>query len=239
MRLVLIFESPMTHTYEFARPALTVDIVVFALDAEDLQVMLVERDLKPFAGQWALPGGFVRVDESLDEAARRELEEETGLQGIFLEQLYTFGALNRDPRERVVTVAYYALVNLQGHEVHASTDARNAAWFAVNDLPKLAFDHESILKAAYERLKGKVRYQPIGFELLPEKFTLRQLQHLYEVVLDRELDKRNFRKKVLGMEIVKETNEIEQDVAHRAARLYRFDKRMYDRLTKQGFNFEI
>jgi ADP-ribose pyrophosphatase YjhB (NUDIX family) len=229
----------MAHSYEYARPALTVDIVVFALDEEDLQVMLVERDLAPFAGQWALPGGFVRIDESLEEAARRELEEETGLKGIFLEQLYTFGDLRRDPRERVVTVAYFALVNLQGHDVHASTDARNAAWFAVNDLPKLAFDHEKILKTAHERLKGKVRYQPIGFELLPEKFTLRQLQHLYEVVLDRELDKRNFRKKVLGMEIVKETTEIEKDVAHRAARLYRFDKRMYDRLTKQGFNFEI
>jgi 8-oxo-dGTP diphosphatase len=229
----------MAHTYEFARPALTVDIVVFALDEEDLKVMLVERDLKPFAGQWALPGGFVRVDESLDEAARRELQEETGLKDIFLEQLYTFGDLNRDPRERVVTVAYYALVNLQGHNVQASTDARNAAWFSVNDLPKLAFDHELILKTAHERLKGKVRYQPIGFELLPERFTLRQLQHLYEVILDRELDKRNFRKKVLGMEIVKETSEIEKDVAHRAARLYRFDKRMYDRLTKQGFNFEI
>jgi 8-oxo-dGTP diphosphatase len=229
----------MAQTYEFARPALTVDIVVFALDEEDLQVMLVERDLKPFAGEWALPGGFVRVDENLEDAARRELEEETGLKNIFLEQLFTFGDLNRDPRERVVTVAYYALVNFEGHDVHASTDARNAAWFSVNDLPKLAFDHEKILKTAHERLKGKVRYQPIGFELLPEKFTLRQLQHLYEVILDRELDKRNFRKKVLGMEIVKETNEIEKDVAHRAARLYRFDKRMYDRLTKQGFNFEI
>jgi len=229
----------MVHTYEFARPALTVDIVVFALDEEDLQVMLIERDLKPFEGQWALPGGFVRVDENLEEAARRELEEETGLQDIYLEQLYTFGDIKRDPRERVVTVTYYALVNLEGHNVQASSDARNAAWFSVNDLPKLAFDHEMILSAAHERLRGKVRYQPIGFELLPEKFTLRQMQHLYEVVLDRELDKRNFRKKVLGMEIVKETKEIEKNVAHRAARLYRFDKHRYDRLTKQGFNFEI
>lgn len=229
----------MAHTYEFARPALTVDIVVFALDEEDLQVMLIQRDIKPFEGQWAIPGGFVRVEETLDEAARRELEEETGLKDIFLEQLYTFGNVNRDPRERVVTVAYYALVNLEGHDVHASTDARNAAWFSMNDLPELAFDHSEILVAAHERLRGKVRYQPIGFELLPEKFTLRQLQHLYEVILDRELDKRNFRKKVLAMEIVKETKEIEKDVAHRAAKLYRFDKRKYDRLTKQGFNFEI
>ncbi len=229
----------MPFNYEFARPALTVDVVVFALDEEDLQVMLIQRDLKPFEGQWALPGGFVRVDETLADAARRELQEETGLKDIFLEQLYTFGELDRDPRERVVTVAYYALVNLAGHDVLASTDARNAAWFPVNDLPKLAFDHELILQAAHERLKGKVRYQPLGFELLPERFTLRQLQHLYEVILDRELDKRNFRKKVLGMEIVQETKEIEKDVAHRAARLYRFDKRRYDKLTRQGFNFEI
>lgn len=229
----------MAHAYEFARPALTVDIVVFGLDENDLQVMLVQRDLPPFEGQWALPGGFVRVEETLEEAARRELVEETGLKDIYLEQLYTFGAVERDPRERVVTVAYYALVNLEGHDVRASTDARNAAWFPLSDLPELAFDHQEILDMAHERLRGKVRYQPIGFELLPDRFTLRQLQHLYEVILDRELDKRNFRKKVLAMEIVKETKEIEKDVAHRAARLYRFDKRTYDRLTKQGFNFEI
>jgi 8-oxo-dGTP diphosphatase len=229
----------MPHSYQFARPAVTVDVVVFALDEEDLKVMLIQRDIEPFAGQWALPGGFVRVDESLMDAARRELQEETGLKDIFLEQLYTFGDLDRDPRERVVTVAYYALVNLDGHHVLASTDARNAAWFSMSDLPKLAFDHELILKTAHERLRGKVRYQPIGFELLPEKFTLRQLQHLYEAILDRELDKRNFRKKVLAMEIVQETKDIEKDVAHRAARLFRFDKRRYDRLTKQGFNFEL
>ena len=229
----------MAHTYEFPRPALTVDVVVFGLDEEDLKVMLIQRDLDPFAGRWALPGGFVHVDETLEDAARRELFEETGLKDIYLEQLYTFGAVERDPRERVVTVAYYALVNLEGHDVRASTDARNAAWFPVSDLPKLAFDHETILNVALERLRAKVRYQPIGFELLPDRFTLRQLQHLYEVILDRELDKRNFRKKVLAMEIVKETNEIEKDVAHRAARLYRFDKRTYNRLSKQGFNFEI
>jgi len=229
----------VAHTYQYARPALTADIVVFALDEHDLQVMLIQRDLPPFAGNWALPGGFVRVEETLDEAAARELREETGLHDIFLEQLYTFGAVNRDPRERIVTVAYYALVNLAGHTVQASTDARSAAWFSVNDLPKLAFDHRQILDVALDRLRGKVRYQPIGFELLPEKFTLRQLQHLYEIILDRPLDKRNFRKKVLSMGIIKETNEIETDVAHRAARLFRFDKKAYDRLMKRGFNFEI
>lgn len=229
----------MTATYEHARPALTVDIVVFALDEEDLQVMLIQRGVAPFAGEWALPGGFVRVEETLDAAAARELREETGLADIFLEQLYTFGDIRRDPRERVVTVAYYALVNLTGHSVQASTDARRAAWFSIHDVPRLAFDHKRILEAALMRLRGKVRYQPIGFELLPEKFTLRQLQHLYEVVLNRPLDKRNFRKKVLSMGIIKETNEIETDVAHRAARLFRFDKKAYDRLMKLGFNFEI
>jgi 8-oxo-dGTP diphosphatase len=229
----------VAHSYAFARPALTVDIVVFALDDEDLQVMLIERDLEPFAGQWALPGGFVRVEETLDGAANRELREETGLHDIFLEQLYTFGDLERDPRERIVTVAYYALVNLAGHNVQASTDARNAAWFPVTELPTLAFDHARIIETALERLRGKVRYQPLGFELLPERFTLRQLQHLYEIVLGRELDKRNFRKKVLSMGILKETNEIEKDVAHRAARLFRFDQRAYQKLTRRGFNFEI
>lgn len=229
----------MPFTYEFPRAALTVDIVVFALDEEDLKVMLIERDIEPFAGRWALPGGFVRVDETLDEAARRELEEETGLKDIFLEQLYTYSDIDRDPRERVVTVAHYALVNLQGHDVRASTDARNAAWFATTDLPDLAFDHQQILAAGLVRLRGKVRYQPIGFELLPTKFPLRSLQRLYEIVLDRELDKRNFRKKILSMDILVELNEIEKDVAHRAAKLYRFDKKKYDRLTRKGFNFEI
>jgi len=229
----------VAHTYEYARPALTVDVVVFALDADDLQVMLIQRGLPPFAGRWALPGGFVRGEETLDAAAQRELQEESGLKGIFLEQLYTFGDVRRDPRERVVTVAYYALVNLAGHDVRASTDARQAAWFPVGEVPDLAFDHRRIIDAALERLRGKLRYQPIGFELLPEQFTLRQLQHLYEIVLGRPLDKRNFRKKVLSMGILKDTREIETDVAHRAAPLYRFDERAYERMTKRGFLFEI
>jgi 8-oxo-dGTP diphosphatase len=229
----------MPFSYEYPRSALTVDCVVFGLDDEDLKVLLIQRDLPPFEGRWALPGGFVRVEETLEEAAQRELAEETGIRKVFLEQLYTFGAVDRDPRERVVTVAYYGLVNLRGHDLKATTDARSAAWFALDDTPPLAFDHERILQTAHDRLKGKVRYQPIGFELLPEKFTLRQLQHLYEKVLDRELDKRNFRKKILGMGVLEELDEVEQDVAHRAARLYRFDRKKYEKATKQGFNFEV
>ena len=229
----------MPYTYEYARPALTVDCVVFGLDDEDLKVLLIERDLEPFAGSWALPGGFVKMDEPLEEAARRELEEEAGLRDVFLEQLYTFGAIGRDPRGRVVSVAYYALVNIRDHRVRAATDARSAAWFAAADPPSLAFDHVAILQAAHGRLVGKVRYQPIGFELLPREFTLSQLQYLYETVLERKLDKRNFRRKVLSMDLLEETDQVQTDVAHRAARLYRFDEKKYERLSQQGFLFEL
>ncbi|HEY8966219.1 MAG TPA: NUDIX domain-containing protein [Candidatus Methylacidiphilales bacterium] len=229
----------MPHVYEYARPALTVDGVVFGFDEGDLKILLIQRDLEPFAGKWALPGGFVRVGESLDEAAMRELREETGVTKVYLEQLCTFGEPDRDPREHVVTVAYCALVNLADHKVKAATDARNAAWFEVCELPRLAFDHEQIVEAALQRLKGKVRYAPVGFELLPRKFTLSQLQHLYETILEASLDKRNFRKKILSMDLLIETDEIEQDVSHRAARLYRFDEAKYKQLTKKGFHFEL
>jgi len=229
----------MAHTYKYPRAALTVDCVVFGFDEGDLKLLLIQRDLEPFAGRWALPGGFVRVEESLEEAALRELQEETGVGRVYLEQLYTFGQPDRDPRERVVTVAYCALVKLSYHRVKAATDARNAAWFEVSDLPKVAFDHETIIETALQRLKGKVCYEPIGFELLPPKFTLTQLQHLYETILETTLDKRNFRKKILTMDILIETDEIEQDVAHRAARLYRFDEARYKQLKKKGFHFEL
>lgn len=230
----------MNYTYQYPRPNLAVDCVVFGLDEpNDLKVMLIRRRLPPFQEKWALPGGFVRIDESVDAAARRELREETGLENIFLEQLYTFGEIDRDPRERVVTVAYYALVNLNEYSVQASTDASEAAWFPVHQLPALAFDHDQIIAIAIARLKGKVRYQPIGFELLPQKFTLSQLQTLYETVLGTTLDKRNFRKKILKMDLLVELDETQTDVAHRAARLYQFDEAKYSQLKEKGFNFEI
>ncbi|MEN6627861.1 MAG: NUDIX domain-containing protein [Candidatus Sumerlaeia bacterium] len=229
----------MAFTYEYPRPALTVDCVVFGLDDEDLKIMLIRRGLEPFKGRWALPGGFVRVDETIDDAARRELVEETGLEKVFMEQLYTFGDVGRDPRERVVSVAYYALVRLSDYKVQAASDASDAAWFPVSDAPTLAFDHAKILAVALERLKNKVRWQPVGFELLPPKFTLTQIQKMYETILERPLDKRNFRKKILGMNLLIELNEVQKDVAHRAARLYRFDETKYRRLARKGFNFEI
>ncbi|MEN8678633.1 MAG: NUDIX domain-containing protein [Akkermansiaceae bacterium] len=229
----------MSFTYEYARPALTTDCVVFGLDEEDLKILLIQRALPPFENEWALPGGFIRVGEDINTCARRELEEETGLKNVYLEQLATIGTPDRDPREHVVTIAYFALVNLIDHPPTAATDARNAAWFSFDDLPPLAFDHEKILKLARERLRGKVRYQPIGFELLPKKFTLTQLQQLYELILEEPLDKRNFRKKVIQLGILAETNEVEKDVARRAARLYRFDRSRYRKLQKQGINFEL
>jgi 8-oxo-dGTP diphosphatase len=229
----------MPFAYDYARPALTVDCVVFGLDEADLKVLLIQRDLEPFAGRWALPGGFIHMDETLDQAARRELQEETGLAKVFLEQLYTVSDIGRDPRERVVTVAYYALVRLGDHHVQAATDARNAAWFSADDLPRLAFDHDVIVSMALQRLQGKLRYQPIGFELLPPKFSLTRLQQMYEIILERPLDKRNFRKKVLSLDILEDLEEVEQDVAHRAARLYRFDERKYRQKINDGFNFEL
>src|SRR5512142_1319734 len=227
----------MAYTYQYPRPALTVDCVVFGFDEGELKVLLIQRGLEPFKGRWALPGGFVRVDETLDAAARRELEEEAGLTNVFLEQLYTFGTLDRDPRERVVSVAYYALVKLTEHAARAATDAANAQWFPVSRAPKLAFDHAEILQTAVERLKGKVRYQPIGFELLPPKFTLSQLQHLYEAVLGTELDKRNFRKKVLSFGLLVPLRETQMLGRHRPAQLFRFAAEKYEKLKKRGYNF--
>ena len=230
----------MPHTYEYPRPALTVDCIVFGLDAQlELKVMLIQRDIPPFQGQWAIPGGFVRMDETLEQAALRELQEETGIHDVYLQKLYTYGDQERAPRDRTVTVAYYALINLIEQQIQASTDAREANWFSVHAIPSLAFDHEQILQKAIARLRSKIRYEPIGFELLPKKFTLTQLQKLYETVLARPLDKRNFRKKILSMDLLIDTDEVEQGVSHRAAKLYQFDEDKYLQLKQNGFNFEL
>jgi 8-oxo-dGTP diphosphatase len=229
----------MSHRYAYPRAALTVDCVIFGFNEGRLQVLLIERGIEPFKGQWALPGGFVRINESLEDACRRELEEETGLRKVYMEQLYTFGDPGRDPRERVVSVAYYALVKTEGHILTAGTDAARAAWFPAEEPPPLAFDHAHILSRALERLRGKVRYEPIGFELLPRRFTLTELQRLYETILGTTLDKRNFRKKLLAMDLLVATDEYQTNVRHRAARLYKFDARRYAQLRRAGFHFEL
>lgn len=232
---------PVKFSYEYERPGLTVDCVIFGLDLEAgrLKVMLIERDLEPFEGMWAIPGGFVRPGEALEAAAARELREETGVADVFLEQLYTFGDPERDPRGWVVSVAYYALVSPEKHTIHAATDARQARWFPVDSLPRLAFDHAGILKAALERIRGKLTYAPIGFELLPRKFTIKQLQKLYEIVLGRPLDNRNFRKKIFALDVLKELKEMQRGVPHRAARLYEFDERKYRQLVRRGLSFGL
>jgi 8-oxo-dGTP diphosphatase len=217
----------------------TVDCVVFGYDEEKIRVLLIRRLIPPFKGGWALPGGFVLENENLEDAAIRELEEETGVRDVFLEQLYTFGDVGRDPRRRIVSVSYYALVKLSDYKLQASTDAEDAKWFSLDELPELAFDHKDILKIAVDRLRSKVQYEPIGFELLPEEFALSQLQRLYEEVLGRELDKRNFRKKLLKQDILIDTGKMQEGVAHRAARLYSFDRAKYEELKRVGGHFEL
>ncbi len=231
----------MAFSYKHERPALTIDCVVFGLDLSEstLKVLLIERKLAPFKNVYALPGGFVQRNETIEQAALRELSEETGITNVFLEQLYTFGDPKRDPRGWIVTVAYYALVSPEQHIVRAASDAHSAAWIPLKEMPALAFDHGKILAAALARLRGKVTYAPIGFELLPKKFTISQLRKLYEIILERELDKRNFRKKILSMNLLHELDEWQQNVSHRAARLYRFDARRYKQLAREGFNFEL
>lgn len=231
--------STRKYTYDYPRPALTSDCVLLGFDEGELKLLLLERSNKPFSGMWALPGGFVQIEETTEEAARRILKEKASVGKIYLEQLFTFSDVDRDPRGRIISVTYYALVKLADFQIKAGRDTNEAEWFQISKIPSLAFDHNKIVKTAIERLRGKVRYQPIGFELLPSKFTLTQLQHLYEAILGEELDKRNFRKKILGMGLLTALNEKEQNVAHKAARFYSFDKKKYKELTSKGFNFEL
>lgn len=199
----------------------TVDVVVLTIVAGVLKVLLVKRLIPPYQGQFALPGGFVVNDESLEEAARRELFEETGTADVYLEQLYTFGDAHRDPRGRVITVAYYALISEDKSPLAAGTDAAEAKWFPLSSLPDLAFDHREIIEYALQRIRNKLEYTTVGFELLPKKFTLSALQSLYEVILDKKLDKRNFRRKLDGLKLVKPLKEF-QSTGRKPARLYSF-----------------
>ncbi len=229
----------MSYTYEYARPSVTVDSVVFGYDEGDLRVLLIERGEEPFRGTWALPGGFIHENEALADAAKRELQEETGIRPVALEQLSAFGTPGRDPRGHTITVAFVALVKLSDHNVRAATDAADARWFPASAPPELAFDHAEILEAARQRMIETIRTRPIGFDLLPKQFTLTQLQNLVECVLGEDLDKRNFRKKLLGLELLTPTGEFETGVARRAAQLYRLDTAHYRRLLKDGFQFRI
>lgn len=230
------------HQYKYPRPKLAVDCVIFGFDGEEeLKVLLVRRLKEPFKGQWALPGGFVRIDQdpSIEVAAQRELREETMVDDLILEQFHTFGSKNRHPGDWVATVAYYSLVNLSAHTIGADTDVDKVGWFSVKEIAALAFDHQKIVEMALSKLRHRVRYEPIGFRLLPDKFTLPQLQSLYEAILDTHLDRRNFLRKFRKMNLLVELEELQKGVSHRPAKLYQFDADKYKHLKEQGFNFEI
>jgi 8-oxo-dGTP diphosphatase len=205
----------------YDRPSVTVDLVIFTLRQEQLQVLLIKRKKWPFEDMWALPGGFVRMEESLEAAARRELAEETGVRDVYLEQLYTFGHPDRDPRTRVITVAYFALISSDHLKLSPATDAADADWFPANQPPPLAFDHADILSYAVTRLRYKLEYSAVGFQLLPAEFTLTELQTAYETVLEEKLDKRNFRRRILQAAVLEETG-LFRVGEHRPAKLYRF-----------------
>ncbi len=223
------------YQYKYPHPAVTVDCVVFGLDNNELKVLLIKRLLEPFKDSWAIPGGFVGIDEDIPDAAKRELREETGVENIYLEEFGSYGKPGRDPRERVITIAYFAIVNLFDHDVKADTDASEAAWFPVSQLPRTAFDHGQILTDALSKLQQKVKRWPLVFEFLPEEFTLRQVQHLYELILGTALDRRNFQKKLHKTGMLIPLERFEQDVSHRAARFYRFDYETWETSKEEGF----
>ncbi|MDN5205513.1 NUDIX domain-containing protein [Fulvivirgaceae bacterium BMA10] len=219
---------------------LTVDAVVFGYESiPKISVLLVKRKYDPFQGSWAIPGGFVEDGESLEDAVSRELKEETGVEIGYLEQLYTFGNLDRDPRERIVSVAYFGLVRPDTYKISAASDAQEVSWFDINNLPKLAFDHREILDTAIKRLRAKITYEPIGFELLDERFPFSDLENLYTTLLGREIDRRNFRKKIMGFGMLDELDQKVSKGAGRPANLFQFNKQRYFQLKEEGIVFEI
>ena len=215
------------NIHKFKKPSVTTDIVIFTIKENELKILLVKRKIEPFKDKWALPGGFVRIDESLEQAAKRELEEETGVKNIYLEQLYTFGNLERDPRGRVITVAYMALINSNEIKLQATTDVSDAQWFSIKKIPQLAFDHKKILDYSLKRLKWKFEYTTVAFSLLQKKFALSKIQKIYEIIFGKKFDKRNFNKKILTLNILKEEG-INKDVPYRPPMLYSLKKDIGD-----------
>ena len=229
--------SEQNFCYKYPHPSITADCVIFGFDGVDIKVLLIQRGIEPFKGKWAFPGGFMKMDETAAECAKRELEEETGLKNAAVEQFYTFSDVNRDPRERVITVAHYALVRLS--EVKGGDDAASARWFAMDEVPSLAFDHDRILRMAVNRLKERICFEPIGFELLPEVFTMTELQNLYEAILEVKFDRRNFYNKMLKLGILAEAEPRPANASRRTPTKYRFNAAKYAELKQKGFRLEF
>lgn len=218
----------------------SVDAVVFGYDQENgISVLLIKRKNEPFQKMWALPGGLVLNNESLDHAVTRELKEEAGIDVNYLEQLFTFGAPDRDPRNHAISISYFGLVRPQDFQLAAQTDAEDVGWFNIKKLPRLAFDHRKIIDTAIKRLRGKITYEPVGFELLDKEFPFSDLEKLYQTLLDQEIDRRNFKKKIMSLEILEETDTVIQRKSGRPARLYKFNKKKYFELKDKGYNFDI
>ena len=226
------------YTYKYPRPSVTTDCVIFGYDTkEGLSVLLIKRGIEPFKDHWAFPGGFIKMDEDAETCARRELKEETSLETAHIEQFGCFSEVNRDPRERVITIAYYALVKKS--EVVGGDDASEAHWFPIDNVPPLAFDHDRILRVALKTLKEKIHFMPIGFELLPSVFTMPQLQELYESILEVKFDRRNFSNKMLKLGILTVVGERPKNAGTRIPITYKFNEDNYNELKSKGFRLEF
>ena len=229
--------SNQQYCYKYPHPAVTADCVIFGFDGVNIQLLLIERLIDPFKGMWALPGGFMKMDETIEECARRELKEETNLTATSVEQFHTFTRVDRDERERVITVAHLALVRLS--EVKGGDDAKQAQWFRLDEIPPLAFDHKEIIEMAIEELRKRICFHPIGFDLLPEVFTMSELQRLYEAILDVKFDRRNFYNKILKLGILTEAEPRPANTARRTPTKYRFNAQKYAELKQRGFRLEF
>ena len=223
--------------YKYPHPAVAADCVIFGFDGVSIKVLLIQRGAEPYMGRWAFPGGFMNMDETVEQCAQRELEEETGLKSVAVEQFYTFSAVDRDPRERVISVAHYALVRLS--EVQGGDDAALARWFAMDEIPSLAFDHDEMLKMAKNRLKERLHLEPMGIELMPETFSMNELQNLYEAIMEQKFDCKKFSDNMLNLGILSEVYSCQTKLSQNESRKYRFNTEKYEELKQKGFELNF